>query len=40
MRYIFLSLEKRESEDERTLGALFFATCKELEDILFFYAFE
>jgi len=38
-RYIFLSLENRENKDERTMGALFYAVCDELDDISFAQAF-
>jgi hypothetical protein len=38
-RYIFLSLENRENNDERSVCALFLAVCCELEDISFCYAF-
>jgi hypothetical protein len=39
-RYIMLSIEERENKDDRTIGELFYLTCKELEDISFSYAFE
>lgn len=32
-RYMLLATEKRNSEDERTLGELFFLMCEEVEDI-------
>ncbi len=31
-RYIFLSIEKRRTEDPRTLGLLFHRCCEEAED--------
>lgn len=37
-RYTLLSLECRESKDSRSFGGLFYACCKELEDISFAYA--
>ena len=38
-RYIFLSLENRECADERSIGMIFLAVCRELDDISFQYAF-
>lgn len=37
-RYIMLSTQSRNNEDLRTIGALFFNCCDELEDIQFFEA--
>ena len=34
-RYIMLSVENRDNKDFRTIGALFFYCCDELEDIKF-----
>jgi hypothetical protein len=34
-RYIFLSIEKRRTEDPRTLGLLFHRCCEEAEDCTF-----
>jgi len=34
-RYIFLSIEQRKNTDNRTLGLLFHACCKEVEDYTF-----
>jgi hypothetical protein len=39
-RYTFLALENRENKDDRTLGALFFFVCDELNDISFNDAFQ
>jgi hypothetical protein len=39
IRYIMLSLENRESKDERSVCAIFHAVCKELDDISFETAF-
>ena len=39
-RYIFLSVESRESNDDRSIGGLYLLICEELEDISFQYAFE
>ena len=39
-RFIFLSLENRENKDDRSIGELFMATCDELDDISFQFAFE
>jgi len=38
-RYTFLALENRNNKDDRTIGALFYRVCEELEDISFTYAF-
>lgn len=38
-RYIFLALENRESKDDKSVCAIFFVICKELEDISFAYSF-
>ena len=35
MRYAMLSLESRNSTDQRTIGELFFYVCDEAEDIKF-----
>lgn len=32
-RYMMLSLERRQNEDQRSLGELFLLTCDELDDI-------
>lgn len=39
-RYIVLSLENRESKDDRSVCEIFYIMCKELDDISFAYAFE
>lgn len=39
-RYILLSLENRENKDERSIGELFYISCKELEEISFAFVFE
>ena len=39
IRYIMLSLQNRESKDERSVCAIFHAVCKELDDISFETAF-
>ena len=39
-RYVMLSLENRENKDERSVCALYFHFCQELEDISFAYSFE
>jgi hypothetical protein len=38
-RYMIVSLANRESRDDRTVCDIFYAMCKELEDITFEYAF-
>lgn len=40
VRYIFLSLEQRKQKDARTLGVLFRACCKELEQLSFMEALQ
>lgn len=35
LRYIMLALEKRESEDNRTIGGIFYYLCEEVQDIRF-----
>jgi len=37
-RYTLLSIENRENKDGRSFGGLFYACCKELDDITFEYA--
>ena len=39
-RYMLLSLESRENKDDRSIGQLFYLSCKELEDISFVFAVE
>lgn len=37
-RYMLLSVAKRDSEDDRTIGELFYITVAELEDITYSYS--
>jgi hypothetical protein len=39
-RYIMLAVENRNNTDFRTIGALFYYCCDELEDIKFFEALQ
>ncbi len=39
-RYMMLSLESRESKDERSLGELFLYFCDEMSDITWIQAFQ
>ena len=39
-RYIMLAVENRNNTDLRTIGALFYYCCDELEDIKFFEALQ
>ena len=39
-RYLILAIENRESKDERSVCALYYHFCQELEDISFAYSFE
>lgn len=39
-RYIMLAMEKRNNEDDRTIGELFYRCCDEVQDIKFSTAFQ
>jgi hypothetical protein len=39
-RYLVMALENRENKDERSVCALYFHFCRELEDLSFAYSFE
>ena len=38
-RYLMIALEQRKSEDNRTLGEIFFFLSNELEDISYFFSY-
>ncbi|MBT8814567.1 transposase, partial [Lactobacillus delbrueckii subsp. bulgaricus] len=40
LRYMFMSVEKRDDEDDRTIGELFYCMADELADITFNYSLQ
>ncbi|MCT3471025.1 IS4 family transposase, partial [Lactobacillus delbrueckii subsp. bulgaricus] len=40
LRYMFMSVEKRDDEDDRAIGELFYCMADELADIIFNYSLQ